>query len=75
MKSKFKIAYRLAPCETVPGKLVIQTQWSDGGATTSDNNNGRGWTEDEALREITRRRTGSFKAAAPEIITPKHYPK
>lgn len=71
MKSNFKIAYRLAPAEKCPGLFCIQTQYSDGGATLADDNNGKGWTEEQALKEITRRRTGSFKSAAPEIITPK----
>ena len=70
MKSSFKTKMEIAEILNKPGRFNILTQWVDGGAINCDDNNGAGRTEEEALKEICRRRAGSFKASAPEIITP-----
>ena len=56
MKPKFTIKLTLAPSEKAPGLCCIHSQWRDGGLVTSDDNNGKGWTEEAGLEEIQRRR-------------------
>lgn len=51
MKQKAKLRAEITEILNKPGKFLVIKQWVDGGPINADDNNGQGYSEEEAIAQ------------------------